>query len=88
MFVQSGSDINLTCTATSSPEPPASVSWFHNRRDLHHSSRGGIAIVTEKRRRSSNLLISRVTPTDSGNYSCLPTNAERDTVAVHVLKGD
>ena len=59
VFVQEGSDVNLTCTALSTPEPPDRVVWRHNNLDLHLSTRGGIAIVTEKRRRVSNLMISR-----------------------------
>ena len=60
VFVQEGSDINLTCTALSSPEQPESVKWRHNNLDLHRSTRGGIAIVTEKRRRTSVLLMYRL----------------------------
>ena len=59
VFVQEGSDINLTCTALSTPEQPESVKWRHNNLDLHRSTRGGIAIVTEKRRRTSVLLMYR-----------------------------
>ena len=29
----------------------------------------------------------RAVASDSGNYSCSPTNAESDTVGVHVLEG-
>jgi len=87
VFVQEGSDVNLTCTALSTPEPPDRVVWRHNNIDLHLSTRGGIAIVTEKRRRSSNLMISRAVASDTGNYSCTPSNAEADTVGVHVLEG-
>ena len=104
--MQEGSDINLTCTALSSPEQPESVKWRHNNLDLHRSTRGGIAIVTEKRRRTSVLLMYRLVllvvvavvvessliccravATDTGNYSCQPSNAEADTVQVHVLEG-
>ena len=111
VFVQEGSDINLTCTALSTPEQPESVKWRHNNLDLHRSTRGGIAIVTEKRRRTSVLLmyrsgeichIWRINPSrretlsncvfravasDTGNYSCQPSNAEADMVQVHVLQG-
>ena len=59
VFVQEGSDINLTCTALSTPETPERVVWRHNNRDLHRSTRGGIAIVTEKRRRTSVLMMYR-----------------------------
>jgi len=87
LFVQEGSDVNLTCTALTTPEPPDRVVWRHNNLDLHLSTRGGIAIVTEKRRRASNLMISRAVSSDTGNYSCTPSNAEADTVGVHVLEG-
>lgn len=87
VFVQEGSDINLTCTALSTPEQPERVTWRHNNLDLHRSTRGGIAIVTEKRRRTSVLLMYRAVSTDTGNYSCEPSNAESDTVQVHVLEG-
>ena len=64
--------------------------------------------MTEKRRRSSVLLmyryyyimihsdniltvsnaaICRAVSSDTGNYSCEPSNAESDTVQVHVLEG-
>jgi hypothetical protein len=32
-------------------------------------------------------VIFRLGEGDSGNYSCLPSNAENDTVIVHVLEG-
>lgn len=86
LFVQEGSDLNLTCTALSTPEPPDTVVWRHNNLDLGMSTRGGIAIVTEKRRRASNIMIARAVSSDSGNYSCSPSNAEADTVGVHVLE--
>jgi len=87
LFVQEGSDLNLTCTALSTPEPPDRVLWMHNNLDLGVSQRGGIAIVTEKRRRTSNIMIARVVSSDTGNYSCRPSNAEADMVGVHVLEG-
>jgi len=87
LFVQAGSDLNLTCTCLTTPEPPTGVLWKHNSEGLHLSTRGGIAIITEKRRRTSYLLISRLRETDSGNYTCLPSNAEKDSVVVHVLEG-
>jgi hypothetical protein len=31
--------------------------------------------------------LTRLGEGDSGNYSCLPSNAENDTVIVHVLEG-
>ena len=44
-------------------------------------------MVTESRRRTSNLLISKVTIEDAGNYTCSPSNAQADSVMVHVIEG-
>ena len=58
VLVQVGSDINLTCRAEESPEPPKRVVWYRNSVPVDSLlSRGGISVVTETRRRSSNLLV-------------------------------
>ena len=49
--------------------------------------RGGISVVTESRRRTSNLLVSKVNKKDAGNYTCVPSNARADSVMVHVIDG-
>jgi len=88
VLVQVGSDINLTCRAEESPDVPDGVVWYKN--DIRVDNllvRGGISVVTESRRRSSNLLVSKVTKDDAGNYTCAPTNAKADSVMVHVIDG-
>ena len=50
-------------------------------------SAGGISVVTEARRRSSHLLVSKVTAVDAGNYTCAPSNSKTDSVMVHVIQG-
>ena len=88
VLVQVGSDINLTCRAEESPDEPEAVIWYKN--DIRVDNllvRGGISVVTESRRRSSNLLVSKVNKDDAGNYTCVPTNAKADSVMVHVIDG-
>ena len=45
-------------------------------------------MVTESRRRTSRLLVSKVTEADAGNYTCAPAEAKTDSVTVHVIKGE
>lgn len=55
----------------------------------HDSSRGGVAIVTDKTNpvTSTSLLLRQVRLSDSGKYSCTPSNADPASVTLHVLQG-
>lgn len=54
----------------------------------YDSARGGVSVITEKGEvTTSYLLVQRATNTDSGKYTCHPSNANPHTVVVHVLNG-
>ncbi|XP_068212786.1 protein amalgam-like isoform X2 [Palaemon carinicauda] len=84
----SGSNINLTCSVTGSPEPPQYMYWFRGTTLINYSSRGGISVVTDKHSRTSRLVVTRATIGDSGNYTCAPANAEPASVSVYILNGE
>ncbi|XP_076063782.1 protein amalgam-like [Oratosquilla oratoria] len=84
----SGSNINLTCTVTGNPDPPQYIYWSMGSIIINYSSRGGISIVTDKKSRTSRLVVTRATIADSGNYTCAPANAEPATVSVYILNGE
>ncbi|EFX87675.1 hypothetical protein DAPPUDRAFT_312160, partial [Daphnia pulex] len=92
--VDVGSHVNLTCIVQFSPEPPEYVFWYHMTLDAdvlrHDSSRGGVAIVTDKTNpvTSTSLLLRQVRLSDSGKYSCTPSNADPASVTLHVLQGE
>ncbi|CAG9855362.1 unnamed protein product [Phyllotreta striolata] len=88
LHVRFGSDINLTCIVTHTPDPPSFIYWYREGKLINYSQRGGISVVTEKQTRTSRLLISRAFPEDSGNYTCLPSAGEAASVFVHVLLGE
>lgn len=41
LHLKSGSDINLTCIVRQTPEPPTYIYWYHGRRVINYSQRGG-----------------------------------------------
>nr|KAF7394347.1 hypothetical protein H0235_016942 [Vespula pensylvanica] len=91
MYVGAGSTINLTCVIHFSSEPPAYIFWYYNDNVLSYDSpRGGISVITEKGGdiTTSWLLIQAAQPSDSGEYSCKPSNANTASVKVHVLHGE
>ncbi|XP_065566164.1 zwei Ig domain protein zig-8-like isoform X2 [Artemia franciscana] len=90
VHVDHGSRINLTCIIQYSPEPPAYVFWYHHDQVLSlDSPRGGISILTEKGPiTTSSLLIQKARVSDTGKYSCSPSNADVSSVNVHVLNGE
>ncbi|XP_043277589.1 zwei Ig domain protein zig-8-like isoform X2 [Venturia canescens] len=87
LFINKGSTINITCLVKHAPEPPTTITWSHDRQAINFDSpRGGISLVTEKGRvTSSRLLIQKAIQTDSGQYTCSPSNASASSVRVHIL---
>ncbi|CAH0562529.1 unnamed protein product [Brassicogethes aeneus] len=90
LHVDKGSTINLTCSIRFSPEPPAYIFWYHQDDVISYdSSRGGVSVLTEKGDvTTSFLLIQQAALSDSGKYSCSPSNADVASVRVHVLNGE
>ncbi|XP_034939057.1 neuronal cell adhesion molecule-like isoform X2 [Chelonus insularis] len=90
MYINKGSTMNLTCVVRHSPEPPPAIYWTHNNEEINYDSpRGGVSVITEKGEiTTSYLLVQRAQPTDSGSYTCHPSNANDKSVIVHVLNGE
>ncbi|XP_050745850.1 uncharacterized protein LOC108032324 isoform X1 [Drosophila biarmipes] len=90
IYIDLESTVNLTCVVKHLPDHPNSVRWTHNNQEINYDSpRGGVSVITEKGDiTTSYLLIQRAKITDSGTYSCLPSNANPMSTSVHVLKGN
>lgn len=91
VFVKKGSTISLTCTVNVHSTPPGSVLWYHGPSVVDFDSpRGGISLETERTEKgtTSKLLVTRAELSDSGNYTCVPSNANPASVGVHVLNGE
>lgn len=77
LFIQSGSDINLTCIAPQAPGPYTHMMWYKDSELINDSTRGGIRVVSEQQMKTSNLVISRVLHRDTGNYTCAADNSSK-----------
>ncbi|XP_044314739.1 protein CEPU-1 isoform X2 [Drosophila rhopaloa] len=90
IYIDLGSTVNLTCVIKHLPDPPIAVHWTHKNQEINYDSpRGGVSVITEKGDiTTSYLLIQRAKIADSGQYSCLPSNANPKSVNVHILQGD
>ncbi|XP_033150587.1 hemicentin-1 [Drosophila busckii] len=90
LYIDLGSTVNLTCIVKHLPDPPLMVHWTHNNQEINYDSpRGGVSVITEKGDiTTSYLLIQRAKISDSGRYSCIPSNANAKSVNVHILNGD
>lgn len=78
------------CSVNVHSSPPGSVRWYQGNTVVDfESSRGGISLETEKTESgtTSKLLVTKASLADSGNYTCLPSNANPASVFVHVLNG-
>ncbi|CAO1394787.1 unnamed protein product [Diamesa hyperborea] len=88
LFVKSGSDINLTCTASQISSPPSFIYWYKGGKVVNYSQRGGINVSTDRNTQTSKLIIARAAPRDSGNYTCAPSNSDAASILVHVIAGE
>lgn len=64
--------------------------WYHGPAVVDFDSpRGGISLETEKTEAgtTSKLLVTKALLSDSGNYTCMPSNASPASAIVHVLNG-
>lgn len=58
-----------------SPTPPSFIYWYKEGRVINYSQRGGISVLTERKTRTSKLVISKAMASDSGNYTCIPSSS-------------
>ncbi|CAL4156791.1 unnamed protein product, partial [Meganyctiphanes norvegica] len=93
MYMRAGSNINITCEVTGAVAKMP-VIWYHHRSTTDRTpneavnigSRGGVQVITDHKRGSSWLLVTRVTSHDAGNYTCAPKYATPASVVVHVVE--
>ncbi|XP_030760117.1 lachesin-like isoform X2 [Sitophilus oryzae] len=87
-YLKPGSGLRLQCTVLQSTEPPAYVFWYHNNRMINYDVDRGINVTTELLDKSSTLTITNAATRHSGNYSCVPSNAQSASTYVHILNGE
>ncbi|XP_053655945.2 uncharacterized protein [Cherax quadricarinatus] len=90
IHVDKGSTINLTCIIRHGTETPAYIFWYHNDKVVNfESSRGGISVISDHGNSTSAfLLIQDARESDTGNYTCAPSNTAASSLRVHVLNGE
>lgn len=87
-YLKPGSGLRLQCRVVQSTEPPLYVFWYHNNRMINYDVDQGINVTTELPVKISTLTISSAATRHSGNYSCVPSNAQPASAYVHILNGE
>ncbi|XP_023705904.1 zwei Ig domain protein zig-8 isoform X2 [Cryptotermes secundus] len=87
-YLKLGSTLRLVCTLVSSTEPPVYVFWYHNNRMINYDGDRGVNVTKDLPSQTSTLLINSASPEHSGNYSCVPSNAQPASTYVHILNGE
>jgi len=92
VHVEQGSTLNLTCVVKNSKEKPHYLLWYHKNETIDYTSpRGGISVVNSENNSpeiTSTLLIYQVGDSDSGRYSCRPSNTDLATTTVYVIRDE
>ena len=85
-YVKSGSTLKLTCHIRQNSVAPDFVFWYHDGRMINYEDRLGVSVVGDAT--SSTLVVGKAHSSNSGNYSCVPSNVRPASVIVHILNGD
>lgn len=93
VHVESGSTLNLTCVVKHSTEQPHYLLWYHKDQTIDYMSpRGGISVMNSESdsggQQTSTLLLYQVEQSDSGKYSCRPSNAELTSIEVYIIEDE
>ncbi|KAF0310391.1 hypothetical protein FJT64_018620 [Amphibalanus amphitrite] len=88
LYINRGSNANLTCVIHGDYNGPNNVRWTHNNKLVQFDpSRSGVRVTTTHKedRTISSFSIERALPSDSGEYFCDPDGLHQVKVIVHVL---
>ncbi|XP_043210828.1 Down syndrome cell adhesion molecule-like, partial [Amphibalanus amphitrite] len=91
LYINRGSNANLTCVIHGDYNGPNNVRWTHNNKLVQFDpSRSGVRVTTTHKedRTISSFSIERALPSDSGEYFCDPDGLHQVKVIVHVLIDD
>ncbi|XP_063599437.1 kin of IRRE-like protein 2 [Penaeus indicus] len=84
-YMTAGSSLRLVCVLRDNTQPPSYVFWYHDDVMINYQSTREVRV--ENNGGLSVLFLRRVTPADSGNYTCAPSNARHAHIHIQVLKG-
>ncbi|XP_031626478.1 uncharacterized protein LOC116342847 [Contarinia nasturtii] len=87
-YLTPGSTLKLMCRIVQNTEASAFIFWYHDNRMINYDVDRGINVSTEADYHYSELTIERTNREHSGNYTCVPSNAQPAFVLVHIFKGD
>nr|XP_053634642.1 kin of IRRE-like protein 2 [Cherax quadricarinatus] len=84
-YMTVGSSLRLVCVLRDNTQPPTYVFWYHDdqminyhlTREVRVETSGGVSVLS----------LDNVRPSDSGNYTCSPSNTQPAHISIHVLKG-
>ncbi|CAL4102210.1 unnamed protein product, partial [Meganyctiphanes norvegica] len=83
MYTQAGSTVKLVCRLRHYTEPPTYVFWYHQENMINYDSNRKVSVVNQGG--ESTLQLKGVLEEDSGNYTCVPSNAKPSSVTLHVI---
>lgn len=87
IYLKSGSTIKLSCVISPHAEPPEFIFWYHENRVINYysTSTAEVSMETAKYTTIAKLSVLNAQLSNSGNYTCSPTNVDSRSVMVHVL---
>ena len=86
VHIEEGSQLAIECNVSGATSPPIYIFWYHNGSMVNYEKHRDLSVKHEKY--TSSLVVSKVTSSDAGIYTCDPHLAISANVTVHVVTGE
>ena len=90
VYVESGSKVLMECKISAGIESPAYIFWWRGNERVLEYQTSNVVMKIEKLNPSTTiatLMLKKITPQLTGNYTCAPANLHRASVSVNVING-
>ncbi|XP_064098584.1 zwei Ig domain protein zig-8-like [Macrobrachium nipponense] len=89
LYINRESTLRLTCKVTNAPSASAYLLWYHEEKVANYEmEKVQVSVENVNETTISTLTLEDAQPTNSGTYTCNPSNARPASVRVHVLSGE
>ncbi|CAL4065425.1 unnamed protein product [Meganyctiphanes norvegica] len=88
LYVKAGTPVTLTCRVNHGSTMPGFIFWYRDNSLVDYDHSGGRVQVHTGSDGTSQLHLTKASPTDSANYTCWPSGGAKASVSLNVIQDE